>query len=192
MSHQDNYPDKLHGPTRDHHIQIKENKMNVYTENGYKSREDYLKSLAEDYGLTFKEVKVFSDTLGPTEDFDALVSTIQDYSDHKPDLYEPTAKDLKDAELEAARLDAEIELFGDEPARTLDMATGEILEGEFAAKYITTKLKEVGFTADQILLVLDKRGLRATAPLLNESYLANCQARSREFSTFSQPDAWDN
>ena len=25
-----------------------------------------------------------------------------------------------------------------------------------------------------------------------ESYLANCQARSREFSTFSQPDAFDN
>ena len=55
--------------------------MNPYTENGYDSREDYLKSLAEDYGVELGTVKMLADLLGPNEDFDGLVTSLQDYSD---------------------------------------------------------------------------------------------------------------
>ena len=55
--------------------------MNPYTENGYDSREDYLKSLAEDYGVDLETVKMLADLLGPNEDFDGLVTSLQDYSD---------------------------------------------------------------------------------------------------------------
>ena len=53
--------------------------MNPYTENGYDSREDYLMSLAEDYGIDFGTVKMMADLLGPSEDFDGLVTSLQDY-----------------------------------------------------------------------------------------------------------------
>ena len=53
--------------------------MNPYTENGYDSRQDYLKSLAEDYGIDFGTVKMMADLLGPSEDFDGLVTSLQDY-----------------------------------------------------------------------------------------------------------------
>ena len=43
--------------------------------------EDYLKSLAEDYSVDLGTVKMFADLLGPSEDFDGLVTSLQDYSD---------------------------------------------------------------------------------------------------------------
>ena len=52
---------------------------NVYTENGYKDRRDYLNSLADEYGIGIEEIEVISDMLGPDEDFDGLVSSLQDY-----------------------------------------------------------------------------------------------------------------
>ena len=48
---------------------------NVYIENGYKNRRDYLASLAENYG---SKVWALADILGPTEDFDGLVTTLED------------------------------------------------------------------------------------------------------------------
>jgi hypothetical protein len=59
--------------------QTKINKMSVYTENGYKNRKDYLDSLAEDYGVPLEIVYAAADLFGPEEDFDGLVTTIQDY-----------------------------------------------------------------------------------------------------------------
>ncbi|GHU66970.1 hypothetical protein FACS189447_08680 [Spirochaetia bacterium] len=57
-----------------------ENKeSNCYTKNGYKNRQDYLKSLAAEYDLDLKTVLVLADMLGPSEDFDGLVSGLQDY-----------------------------------------------------------------------------------------------------------------
>ena len=50
--------------------------MNVYQENGYKDRKDYLKSLAEDYDLDYKDVVMLATTLGKSEDFDGLVSAL--------------------------------------------------------------------------------------------------------------------
>jgi phosphopantetheine adenylyltransferase len=53
---------------------------NIYSENGYKDRLDYLKSLAENFDIDFSEVISIADVLGPNEDFDALVTSLEDYS----------------------------------------------------------------------------------------------------------------
>ena len=47
--------------------------MTVYQENGYKNRADYLKSMAEDYGVDLDTVLYLADVLGEREDFDGLV-----------------------------------------------------------------------------------------------------------------------
>jgi hypothetical protein len=52
---------------------------NIYTENGYKDRQDYLINLADTFGIGIKEVKLVSDMLGETEDFDGLVTCLEDY-----------------------------------------------------------------------------------------------------------------
>ena len=57
--------------------------MSVYTENGYKNRRDYLNGLAEDYGVPLEIVYAAADLLGPEEDFDGLVTTIEDYDGDK-------------------------------------------------------------------------------------------------------------
>lgn len=54
-------------------------KENIYKEKGYKSREDYLQSLAYDYSLPLFIVKSLADTLGRSEDFDGLINAIEDY-----------------------------------------------------------------------------------------------------------------
>ena len=56
------------------------NIMNVYKENGYESREEYLECLADDYGIDLDTVSMLADLLGPNEDFDGLVNEVQDYS----------------------------------------------------------------------------------------------------------------
>jgi len=53
--------------------------MNVYQENGYKDRKDYLKSLAEDFDMDYKDVVMLATTLGESEDFDALITSLEDY-----------------------------------------------------------------------------------------------------------------
>ena len=56
--------------------------MSIYTEQGYKSRQDYLEGLAEDYGVDLNMVLIAASMLGPNEDFDGLVTTIQDESEY--------------------------------------------------------------------------------------------------------------
>jgi hypothetical protein len=58
--------------------------MNPYTENGYKNRKDYLQCLAADYGVPVEAVFAVAAVLGPNEDFDGLVTAIQDESDRIP------------------------------------------------------------------------------------------------------------
>jgi hypothetical protein len=53
----------------------------VYQENGYESREAYLRALAEDNGVELEIVKALAELLGPDEDFDGLVSAIEDAQD---------------------------------------------------------------------------------------------------------------
>ena len=50
----------------------------IYQHKGYDNRADYLASLAEDYGISILAVISLAQLLGPEEDFDGLVSSIQD------------------------------------------------------------------------------------------------------------------
>ena len=50
----------------------------VYTRKGYKDRRDYLKCLAEDYGIKYSTVYTLASMLGENEDFDGLISALED------------------------------------------------------------------------------------------------------------------
>ena len=53
---------------------------NSYKNNGYKSRADYLNNIAFEYEVPLDVVEMFAEMLGPDEDFDGLVSIMQDYN----------------------------------------------------------------------------------------------------------------
>lgn len=55
--------------------------MNKYAEYGKGTREDYLKGLAEDYGVDYEAVQMLADMLGPSEDFDGLINALEDNED---------------------------------------------------------------------------------------------------------------
>ena len=50
--------------------------QNIYQQNGYDSRDDYLESLSEDYGVPLETVYVLAETLGESEEWDALISAL--------------------------------------------------------------------------------------------------------------------
>lgn len=52
--------------------------MSVYQNHGYKDRNEYLQCLAEDYGIDLETVILLADILGENEDFDGLVSALED------------------------------------------------------------------------------------------------------------------
>lgn len=54
--------------------------MNIYQEHGYKNRAEYLKSLCEEYDAT--TVYALANLLGPSEDFDGLVTMLNDFDDN--------------------------------------------------------------------------------------------------------------
>jgi len=54
--------------------------MSVYTDNGYENRRDYLEQLADENGVSVDIVFNLAQLLGPSEDFDGLVTAIEDYS----------------------------------------------------------------------------------------------------------------
>lgn len=54
---------------------------NIYKSKGYKDRADYLESLAANFGIQSNEVQVLADVLGESEDFDGLISSLEDYAD---------------------------------------------------------------------------------------------------------------
>ena len=51
---------------------------NIYQENGYADRDDYLTCLSEDYGVSIEDVYSLAEMLGEHEDFDGLVSALED------------------------------------------------------------------------------------------------------------------
>jgi hypothetical protein len=57
---------------------MNEVKLNIYQENGYKDRQDYLECMADDYGLPLEVVQSLFDVLGDSEAFDGLVSALED------------------------------------------------------------------------------------------------------------------
>ena len=56
---------------------------NPYTDNGYSSRADYLAQLCDEYPADV--VHTLADLLGETEDFDGLVTMLEDYSETEAD-----------------------------------------------------------------------------------------------------------
>ncbi len=52
-----------------------------YQSEGYDNRTDYLEQLAADRGWPVSAVFAAADLLGPTEDFDGLVTTLEDEFD---------------------------------------------------------------------------------------------------------------
>lgn len=57
--------------------------MSIYEENGYANRREYLDALAEDYGLEKSDVRLVASLLGPSEDFDGLISSLEEMQDMK-------------------------------------------------------------------------------------------------------------
>jgi hypothetical protein len=51
---------------------------NIYQEKGYVNRKDYLKCMSEDYGVPLETVYALADLLGKDEDFDGLISSLED------------------------------------------------------------------------------------------------------------------
>ena len=51
---------------------------NIYQQNGYTDRDDYLTCLSEDYGVPIESVYSLAEMLGENEDFDGLVSALED------------------------------------------------------------------------------------------------------------------
>ena len=51
----------------------------IYEKKGYKNRKHYLKTLAIEHNILYKDVLELADILGDNEDFDGLVSTLDDY-----------------------------------------------------------------------------------------------------------------
>ena len=56
-------------------------KMSIYEDNGYTSRRDYLQDLADEFGIPLDTVHMMADLLGPGEDFDGLITALEDYSE---------------------------------------------------------------------------------------------------------------
>jgi hypothetical protein len=51
---------------------------NVYEMNGYADRQEYLDDLADNMGIDRSIVSALADMLGETEDFDGLVTSLED------------------------------------------------------------------------------------------------------------------
>ena len=52
--------------------------LESYLEYGAESRYDYLQMLADEYGVDIDTVHAMADILGPMEDFDGLVTSLED------------------------------------------------------------------------------------------------------------------
>jgi len=51
----------------------------VYEVNGYGNRRDYLEGMSNDYGVPIDFVIELADMLGENEDFDGLITGLEDY-----------------------------------------------------------------------------------------------------------------
>ena len=52
--------------------------MNIYIDNGYDDREDYLRCLADENDVDIDTVFILASLLGEDEDFDGLVTSVKD------------------------------------------------------------------------------------------------------------------
>ncbi len=51
----------------------------IYQINGYENRNDYLQAMADEYDCPLETVSELADILGAEEDFDGLISSLEDY-----------------------------------------------------------------------------------------------------------------
>ena len=58
-------------------------RTSVYEDHGYEDREHYLESVAEDHGVSLDAVWALANLLGPGEDFDGMVTLVQDLADQE-------------------------------------------------------------------------------------------------------------
>jgi len=59
----------------------KRSNEDIYKSNGYTDRNDYLNTLADDMGIDRESVDMIADMLGEEEDFDGLVTALEDFQD---------------------------------------------------------------------------------------------------------------
>jgi len=52
-------------------------KQTIYRQNGFEDRNDYLQSLADDYGVNVYVIFSLAEIIGESEDFDELISTLE-------------------------------------------------------------------------------------------------------------------
>lgn len=57
--------------------------MSIYTDNGYNSRKEYLSALASKYCIDITIIRTMAAILGSNEDFDGLITSIQDFLDRE-------------------------------------------------------------------------------------------------------------
>ena len=69
----------IHAGYLNHHSPKGESTMNDYTANGFANRRAYLESLCEEYDRDI--VYMLADLLGSSEDFDGLITGLEDYAD---------------------------------------------------------------------------------------------------------------
>jgi hypothetical protein len=55
--------------------------MNPYTEYGYDTRREYLECIADDMGIDLEIVLMMADLLGANEDFDGLITALDDIAE---------------------------------------------------------------------------------------------------------------
>lgn len=53
----------------------------IYQQEGFANRKEYLSSLADDFGLEESDVFAAASMLGPNEDFDGLITMLEDRAD---------------------------------------------------------------------------------------------------------------
>ena len=53
----------------------------IYQMNGYENLKEYLIAMAEEFGVDEETVFLLADMLGKDEDFDGLISMLEDYED---------------------------------------------------------------------------------------------------------------
>jgi hypothetical protein len=61
-------------------VMFSESNMSIYEIKGFKDRQDYLESLADENDIDISVVYAVADMLGEIEDFDGLPITLEDYA----------------------------------------------------------------------------------------------------------------
>ena len=53
---------------------------NIYEQNGYDNRKHYIKCQADDLGVDHDTAFMIASMLGPNEDFDGFITSLEDYA----------------------------------------------------------------------------------------------------------------